>query len=239
MEWATGSRWRKAMIISLVFHGIVLMGVGWLAVRALLPVTVPETVIELELASEPEGAPMPAAAAAAPVQTSQAVTAPVPTPVVRQVQPDVVVPDEIVSEPAVIVSSMAVVAVDSAAAAGGGQAGGAGSGGGTGQSGTGTGAGGTGTEKGIIPPNILSKREPSYPERARQNGQEGTVVLRIEIRENGRAGQISVQKSSGYELLDDAAADSVQRWRFVPAKVRETGQAIACSTTLPIVFKLH
>lgn len=33
--------------------------------------------------------------------------------------------------------------------------------------------------------------------------------------------------------------DAVQRWRFVPAKVRETGQSIACQTTMPVVFRLR
>ena len=242
MEWATGSRWRKAMIISLVFHGIVLMGVGWLAFKALLPVEVPETIIELELASEPEGAPMAAAAAAAPVQASQPATVPVPTPVVRQVQPEVADPDEVIPEPAVVVSDMAVVAVNTSADGSSGSAGGgdngSGTGSGSGTSGSGTGAGGTGNDKGLIPPNVLSSRKPPYPERAKQNGQQGTVVLRIEIKENGRAGAVSINQSSGYELLDEAAAATVQSWRFVPAKNRSTGQSVSCFTTLPITFSL-
>ncbi|QDR79079.1 energy transducer TonB [Sporomusa termitida] len=241
MEWATGLRWRKAIIISLVFHGFVLLGVGWLGFKALLPVEVPETIIELELASEPEGAPMAAAPAAAPAQASEPVAEPVAKPVIRQVQPEAVVADEIIPEPAVEASNMAVVAADTAAAGSGESSatGGTGTGTGTGAAGSGTGAGGTGTDKGIIPPNVLAGKEPPYPESARRNGLEGTVVLRIEIRENGRAGAISIQQSSGYELLDKAAANSVQGWRFVPAKIRSTGKAIACSTTLPIVFRLR
>lgn len=239
MEWATGLRWRKAIVISLVFHGIVLLGVGWLGFRALLPVAVPETIIELELASEPEGAPMAAAPAAAPVQASEPVAEPVPKPVIRQVQPEAVVPDEVIPEPAVAVSNMAVVAADTAAAGSGASAATGGTGTGTGAAGSGTGGGGSGTDKGIIPPNVLASRKPPYPESARQRGQQGTVVLRVEIRENGRAGAVSIKQSSGYELLDKAAAASVQGWRFVPAKVRGTGKTIPCVTELPIVFQLN
>ncbi|MBP2663437.1 MAG: hypothetical protein H6Q71_1385 [Firmicutes bacterium] len=56
MELAAGLRWRKAMVISLLVHSIVLTGAGWLVNKALLPVEMPpETLIELELANGPEG----------------------------------------------------------------------------------------------------------------------------------------------------------------------------------------
>lgn len=50
---------------------------------------------------------------------------------------------------------------------------------------------------------------------------------------------MSIAESSGSDLLDDAAVAAVQRWRFVPAKVRGTGQRIACQTTMPVVLKLR
>ena len=261
MELAAGLRWRKAMVISLLVHSIVLTGAGWLVNKALLPVEMPpETLIELELANGPEGPEGPtgsslAAAAPTAAPTSPASASPAPVPNLPQptlVQPAPVA-ESVMPEPVVAVSAMALVGVDSGAIAaasesaggdggggtstgggGGSSQGGQGSGGGNGMSG-----GGSGSAGGVIPPGILSRREPNYPEQARQGGVEGTVVLRIEILENGHAGEVSIAESSGSELLDDAAVDAVQRWRFVPAKVRGTGQRIACQTTMPVVFKLR
>ena len=240
MDWVAGSRWRKAMVISLLLHSIVLTGVGYLAGKAVLPVPMPETLIELELASEPASpslAAMPESAAVAPSSQEMVPQQPQTTPVEEQMTQAAVVD----------VSAMAVVAVDSGAIA---SAEIVASPAGTPATGAGNPAGGvTGSSSGsvesagsareIIPPGILSRREPNYPEKARQAGIEGTVVLSIEILENGRAGEVSIYQSSGSELLDDAAAAAVQRWRFVPAKVRGSGQSIACQTTMPVVFKLN
>lgn len=231
MDWGAGSRWRKAMVISLLLHSIVLAGAGWLAGQALQPEPTPETLIELELTDGREG---PLLADTEPAAANQPFVPDLPrsTPV----QP---VP---VAEPVVAASDMAVVAVDNSAVAASAPAAGGGSSSGTstgiGVSGAGQGAGGSGKPGGVIPPGILSRREPNYPEQARRAGIEGTVVLKIEILETGRAGEVTIHRSSGSELLDEAAAAAVQRWRFVPAKVRETGQSIACQTTLPVVFKL-
>lgn len=238
MDWGGGSRWRKAWIISFVLHSIVLISAGWMVGKALLPTELPEALLELELTNEP--ASPPGAGAALPEQRPANNAAP-EQPVQQQVRQTTTAVEEAV----VAVSSMAVESIDtsaivaaSAAASGGGAAtGGSGAGEGSG-AGSGSG-GGYGAGRDIIPPGILSRREPAYPEQARRNGVEGTVVLRIEILENGHAGNISVYRSSGSEQLDEAAVDAVQRWRFVPAKVRRTGQSIACQTTMPVVFRLR
>jgi protein TonB len=247
MDWAADWRWRKAMLISLVLHSIVLICVGWLAGRAVLPEPIPETVIELELTDWAEG-PLLADTepAAAPASQQVLPAMPQPVPVVRPaaVQP-VAATDPVLPEAVVAASDMAVVAVDASAVAASAPAGGSGGGSSDGSaaagSGQGGGRGGSGSGKagGVIPPGILSQREPNYPEQARRAGIEGTVVLKIEILANGQAGQVYVFRSSGSELLDNAAADAVRRWRFVPAKLRETGQTIVCQTTMPVVFRLR
>ena len=234
MDWAAGLRWRKALVISLLLHGVLLTGVGYLASKVVLPAPMPETLIELELASDPAGPSLAAAQATAS-------TSPETVPQLAQPMPVMQPVTQAAAEDAVVdVSAMAVVAVDNGAIVSGGVAGNSISGATDGVSGSSSGsAESTGTPREVIPPGILSRREPHYPEKARQAGVEGTVVLSIEILENGRAGQVSIYQSSGSELLDDAAAAAVQRWRFVPAKVRGTGQSIDCQTTLPVVFKLN
>lgn len=233
MDWAAGSRWRKAMVISVLLNSIVLTGIGYLAGKAVLPAPMPETLIELELASDDQ-AGLPMATSPAVVPASQEIM-----PQLPQTKPAT---ESTAQEAVVAVSALAVVAVDSrtgtptgATATGAIGAGEPGAGAADGNLGSGE---STNTVREIIPPGILSRREPNYPEKARQAGVEGTVVLNIEILENGHAGQVSIYQSSGSELLDDAAAAAVQRWRFVPAKVRGTNQSIACQTTLPVAFRL-
>lgn len=236
MEWVAGSRWRKAMVISVLVHSIVFTGVGYLAGKTIPPAPLPETLIELELASDDQ-----AGLAAAPA------VGPAGQEIVPQQLPQTTPATEPAAQEAVVaVSALAVVAVDtgaiattgtptSAAATGAIGAGDPGADAADGNSGSGA---SPNIAREVIPPGILSRREPNYPEKARQAGIEGTVVLNIEILENGHAGQVSIYQSSGSELLDDAAAAAVQRWRFVPAKVRGTNQSIACQTTLPVVFRL-
>ncbi|EGO61956.1 energy transducer TonB [Acetonema longum] len=139
--------------------------------------------------------------------------------------------------------------MDKSSGSGSGLGTGSGSGVGSG-SGSGSGSGvGSGAGSGIGPgsgpgsgdstaPRILAEIKPSYPLEARKAGWEGTVVLRIQIMENGAPGQVTVYRSSGYDLLDEAAISAVRQWRFVPAKNR-FGQVIRCSTTLPVIFKLR
>jgi periplasmic protein TonB len=50
----------------------------------------------------------------------------------------------------------------------------------------------------------------AYPPEARLNGWEGRVVVRLTIHEDGRISDVSVQKSSGHEVLDEAAVKTVR-----------------------------
>lgn len=58
---------------------------------------------------------------------------------------------------------------------------------------------------------------PVYPEAARQKGHEGLVLVSVEILETGTPGRLIVKKSSGYDLLDQAALQAVKKWKFTPA----------------------
>jgi len=89
-----------------------------------------------------------------------------------------------------------------------------------------------------LPPQLLKKVEPPYPSSAREKGMEGTAVVRVEILENGQVGEAQVKRSSGCEELDEAALKAVRKWRFVPAKNKETGEPVKCFTNFPVVFRL-
>ena len=83
----------------------------------------------------------------------------------------------------------------------------------------------------------LNNPKPAYPMMARRLGEEGRVLLRVHISAEGRAEKIEVQTSSGSERLDQAARDTVTRWRFIPA--RRGDEPIAAWVTVPIYFKLE
>lgn len=83
----------------------------------------------------------------------------------------------------------------------------------------------------------LRNPAPQYPEVAQRRGWEGTVLLRVHVLANGKPSDIQVQKSSGREVLDEAAVKAVQRWSFVPAKRGEEAQPGWVS--VPLNFRLN
>ncbi len=82
----------------------------------------------------------------------------------------------------------------------------------------------------------LANPAPPYPATSRRLGEQGQVLLRIWIEADGRPGQIELKRGSGYERLDRAALQAVQRWRFVPGK--RAGVPEAMWVEVPLQFKL-
>jgi periplasmic protein TonB len=85
--------------------------------------------------------------------------------------------------------------------------------------------------------NYLKNPRPAYPEIAMRHEWQGEVLLRVRVSPEGKALAISVERSSGQDVLDQAAQEAVREWSFVPA--RQGGIAIAGWVTVPIVFKLQ
>lgn len=63
----------------------------------------------------------------------------------------------------------------------------------------------------------VAGEKPAYPADAKAAGWEGSVLLLVVVGTDGSVQSVSVYKSSGYGVLDDAAAAAVKRWRFSPA----------------------
>jgi periplasmic protein TonB len=57
---------------------------------------------------------------------------------------------------------------------------------------------------------------PEYPAAARRAEEEGTVVLKFLVDVDGKVIQSQVDKSSGSNLLDDAARNALSRCLFKP-----------------------
>ena len=91
--------------------------------------------------------------------------------------------------------------------------------------GTGTGAGDgfapgvVGNGGGFGGANYVRNPQPHYPPVARQQGWEGTTVLRVEIQADGLIGAIQIVQSAGHKVLDDAAIESVRAAQFQPARL--------------------
>lgn len=231
---AVVSRWQKALMGSLAIHVVFVFTASWLSAMAFMPVPEQEKEIELEMIEPGDDFfAAPLLASTDPVsQPAPDMTIPQTVPAPQVVTPVAELPVIAVEPPAATVTMPAAAPVSgkpgqTAPAAGSVQ-------------GSGNAAGQRASSKGVIAaPGILDRVEPGYPERARRSGWEGTVILKIQIMENGRTGSIDIASSSGYEALDEAAVSAVEKWRFIPARDKSSGQPVGCYTTMPIIFKLR
>lgn len=91
-----------------------------------------------------------------------------------------------------------------------------------------------GTELAVACPE---RTAPAYPAVSRRSGEEGTVVLRVELDETGRVAAAHVQSSSGHARLDEAALKAVKTWRCSPAQ--RNGQPVSATALQPFKFVLR
>ena len=78
--------------------------------------------------------------------------------------------------------------------------------------------------------------KPKYPRKARTAGWEGTTVLKVRVDRGGRPGLVTVDRTSGFELLDRAAMRAMRRWEFHPA--RNGDRTVASWVKVPVSFQL-
>jgi protein TonB len=81
-------------------------------------------------------------------------------------------------------------------------------------------------------------REPAakYPAAARALKQRGIVTLRVLVDASGRAREVTVHKSSGHKLLDDAGRKAVLDGVYKP--YTENGHALPVYVLIPIEFSV-
>jgi protein TonB len=93
----------------------------------------------------------------------------------------------------------------------------------------------------VAPPSFnadyLHNPPPHYPPLSRRLGETGRVVLRVLVTAVGTADRVELRTSSGSRRLDSAALETVQRWKFVPARQGET--PVAAWVLVPILFTLE
>jgi len=82
--------------------------------------------------------------------------------------------------------------------------------------------------------SVLYRVEPEYPETARQQNIQGTVVLEVHIGADGAVQEVQV--GSGPPLLAYAASDAVKQWKFKPRLV--DGRPVEMQTSITLKFRL-
>jgi len=89
---------------------------------------------------------------------------------------------------------------------------------------------------GVTEPQKISSPAPVYPEDARQQGIEGSVVLDALVGTDGAVHGLKILRSPDGEL-SGAAEEAVRQWRFRPARNRD-GRAVAVHYVLTVRFVL-
>jgi protein TonB len=82
----------------------------------------------------------------------------------------------------------------------------------------------------------LNNPKPAYPPISMRMGEQGRVVVRVLIDDQGVPLQAQLEMSSGHARLDQAAMSAVMSWRFVPG--RKGGQPQTMWFSVPITFDL-
>jgi protein TonB len=82
----------------------------------------------------------------------------------------------------------------------------------------------------------LSNPAPDYPPAAQKRGVEGRVVLKVHVLASGQPDSVAVARSSGHQVLDEAALKAVTQWAFAPA--RRGQNPVDGWVQVPLTFKI-
>ncbi|WP_449245714.1 energy transducer TonB [Desulfobacca acetoxidans] len=257
--------WGPAVLASLVMHGLALFVI--LAAPLALPpakrVVQVEPICLTRLEPKPEGggggaptsAPKPPQPEPQPIKPKPPVKPPEKKPVCKPPKKATPEPESIPkplamsrpvpSLPYPNVGSSSATTTTGASAGSYRGRGGAGSGDGAGRGGSGSGSGtGRGSGSGTTLQGYLHKvrslleKYKVYPPMARRRNEEGVVVLRFNISADGGIASVSVARSSGHNLLDQGATETVSRvGKFppIPAELQKSSLRIE----VPLSFRLQ
>ncbi|MBE2248496.1 MAG: TonB family protein [Myxococcus sp.] len=85
-------------------------------------------------------------------------------------------------------------------------------------------------------PDLIGDYKPPYPEEARRNEIEGTVVLRVTIDEEGTVTEVKVLRGLGFGL-DEASVVAMKKHRFKPAT--KDGEKVGTTITFNFSWYLE
>jgi TonB family protein len=87
----------------------------------------------------------------------------------------------------------------------------------------------------FVPPKVLKKVEPVYPEEAQKAGLGGTVLLQLTVGPDGAVREATVAKAAGHGF-DEAALQAAKLFQFTPAM--QGGTPIAVQVNYELTFAL-
>ncbi|RYZ51833.1 MAG: energy transducer TonB [Proteobacteria bacterium] len=84
--------------------------------------------------------------------------------------------------------------------------------------------------------NYLSNPAPRYPPMSRRLGEEGKILFKVFVDTEGKVKDITIQQTSGFKRLDEAALEAIRGWTFTPARKGE--EKVAAWVIIPFVWSL-
>lgn len=85
---------------------------------------------------------------------------------------------------------------------------------------------------------LMHSPKPHYPLASKQLREQGLVIVRLCVNEQGIVDQVGLTQSSGFQGLDHSALKALALWRFVPLKSPAIDIASQCFQT-PVQFSLE
>lgn len=210
------SRLSFALVASVLIHGLLGLAVAvcleWAPDRRQLP-TLDLSCVELTLSDEDEASPddaPPSPAQSAGVAVSAPRRVELPSPEVREIRCDPPAPSVAkLREPVVRPAHFSPPTNPSSARQ---------------------------QAKVDAPPSPEHAIRPDYPSRARRRGEQGDVVVEIDVSAAGRVDRVRVVESCGFRELDEAAVKAVRAATFRPA--RRGAEPMASAARLKLSFRL-
>lgn len=78
---------------------------------------------------------------------------------------------------------------------------------------------------------------PNYPLAAKQAGQQGVVIVKFLVNQQGKVERPDIVSSSGFAVLDQQARQAVRKWRFTPTTIND--QAVAHWFQQRVIFAIE
>lgn len=87
----------------------------------------------------------------------------------------------------------------------------------------------------VMPPRLIKKVDPVYPEEARKAGVSGVVILEVQTDKTGHVKDVRILRS--IPMLDQAAIDAVKQWVYEPLIVNGQPKGVIFTVTVSFMLK--
>jgi protein TonB len=86
------------------------------------------------------------------------------------------------------------------------------------------------------PPQAVVRVPPVYPYKAREQGIEGVVQVKLLINQDGSVGHLEILDARPEGLFEEAVRNAVPQWKFSPGKI--DGQTVTAWVVTYVRFTL-